>query len=154
MIKTVKALFVKYREIIMYLIFGVLTTVVNFVVYFVMPHDETPWFTVPIFKWELDVSQWLIANIIAWVAAVIFAFVVNKIFVFEDKNNSFGAVMRQIWQFVSVRIASFLLETLLMWVLINIIHMGTGIAKIPVAVLTVVINYIASKLLIFRKKKE
>ena len=154
MIQTVKALLKKYREIIMYLIFGVLTTVVNFAVYYVMPHDENPWFTLPVFKRELDVSEWLIANIVAWIAAVIFAFVVNKIFVFEDKNNSFKAVMKQIWQFVSVRILSFFLETLLMWVLIDLVHMSTGIAKIPVAVLTVVINYVASKLFIFRKKKQ
>ena len=154
MIQTIKGLLKKYREIIMYLIFGVLTTVVNFVVYYVLPHDEAPWFTVPIAKWELDISEWLIANIIAWIAAVSFAFVVNKIFVFEDKNNSFKAVMKQIWQFVSVRIASFVLETLLMWVLINVIHMSTGIAKIPVAVLTVIINYVASKLFIFRKKND
>lgn len=153
MIETVKGLLKKYREIIMYLIFGVLTTLVNFVVYYVMPHDETPFFTLRPFGFDFGVSEWLIANVVAWVAAVIFAFVVNKIFVFEDKNNSFKAVMRQIWQFVSVRILSFLLETLLMWLLIDIIHMSTNIAKIPVAVLTVIINYIASKLLIFRKKK-
>jgi len=154
MMQTVKGLLKKYREIIMYLIFGVLTTVVNFIVYYILPHNEAPMFSIDIFGYTLDVSEWLIANVAAWVAAVVFAFVVNKIFVFEDKNNSFKAVMRQIWQFVSVRIVSFVLETVLMWVLIDIIHMSTNIAKIPVAVLTVVINYIASKLFIFRKKSK
>ena len=80
-----------------------------------------------------------------------FAFVVNKLFVFEDRDNSPRALLRQIGQFVSVRIASGVLETVLLWLLVDVILISENIAKIPVAVLTVIINYIASKLLIFRK---
>ncbi len=152
MMGKIKALFQKYRELIMYVIFGGLTTVVNWFFYYIVPHSEDPIASFVIFGKELFLSEWLIAQVIAWVAAVIFAFVVNKIFVFEDKDNSAKAIFRQIWQFVSVRIASFLIETLLMWVLIDILGFSTNIAKIPVAVLTVVINYIASKLLIFKKR--
>ena len=152
MTEKIKALFIKYRELIMYVIFGGLTTAVNWRFYYIFPHSEEPFASFLIFGKEFFISEWLIAQVVAWVAAVIFAFVVNKIFVFEDKDNSPRALFRQVWQFVSVRIASFVLETLLMWVLIDILSVNTDIAKIPIAVLTVVINYIASKLLIFKKR--
>ena len=136
MIQKIKALFVKYREIILYLIFGGLTTVVSFVVYYAI-------------LWAG--MHYLAAQVISWAAAVAFAFVVNKCFVFEDRDNTPGALLRQIGQFVSVRIASGVLETALLWLLVDVIRISENIAKIPVAVLTVIINYIASKLLIFRK---
>ena len=136
MIQKIKALFVKYREIILYLIFGGLTTVVSFVVYYAI-------------LWAG--MHYLAAQVISWAAAVAFAFVVNKLFVFEDRDNTPGALLRQIGQFVSVRIASGVLETALLWLLVDVIRISENIAKIPVAVLTVIINYIASKLLIFRK---
>ena len=137
MIRNIKALLTKYREIIMYLIFGVLTTAVSFAVYYGLLWCRT---------------HYIAAQLISWASAVAFAFVVNKIFVFEDRDNSATALFRQICQFVSVRIASGGIETVLLWILVDLIKIGEGIAKIPVAVLTVVINYIASKLLIFRKK--
>ena len=136
MIQKIKALLYKYREIILYLIFGGLTTVVSFVVYYAI-------------LWAG--MHYLAAQVISWAAAVAFAFVVNKLFVFEDRDNTPGALLRQIGQFVSVRIASGVLETALLWLLVDVIRISENIAKIPVAVLTVIINYIASKLLIFRK---
>jgi len=136
MIQKLKALLTKYREIILYLIFGGLTTVVSFVVYYAI-------------LWAG--MHYLAAQVISWAAAVAFAFVVNKLFVFEDRDNSPHALLRQIGQFVSVRIASGVLETVLLWLLVDVILISENIAKIPVAVLTVIINYIASKLLIFRK---
>ena len=136
MIQKLKALLIKYREIILYLIFGGLTTVVSFVVYYAILGAG---------------MHYLAAQVISWAAAVAFAFVVNKLFVFEDRDNSPRALLRQIGQFVSVRIASGVLETVLLWLLVDVILISENIAKIPVAVLTVIINYIASKLLIFRK---
>lgn len=120
----------------MYLIFGVLTTVVSFVSYYLLLFCGL---------------HYIVAQVISWALAVAFAFVVNKLFVFEDKASTPSALFRQIWQFVSVRIASGVLETALLWLLVDILTIGEGIAKIPVAVLTVIINYVASKLLIFRK---
>lgn len=121
----------------MYLIFGGLTTVVSFVSYYALLYLGL---------------HYIASQIVSWAAAVAFAFVVNKFFVFEDRAGSIGRLLNQIWQFVSVRIASGFIETALLWLLVDVISVGEGIAKIPVAVLTVIINYIASKLLIFRKK--
>ncbi len=137
MTEKIGALYKKYREIIMYLIFGVLTTVVSFVSYYFLLFCGL---------------HYIVAQIISWALAVAFAFVVNKIFVFEDKGGTPAELFRQIWQFVSVRIASGVIETLLLWLLVDVLSIGEGIAKIPVAVLTVIINYVASKLLIFRRK--
>lgn len=136
MTEKLKALLIKYREIIMYLIFGGLTTVVSFVSYYLIL-----WLG----------AHYLIAQAVSWALAVAFAFVVNKIFVFEDRDNSPWALFRQIWQFVSVRIGSGIIETVLLWLLVDVLTLNEGIAKIPVTVLTVVINYIASKLLVFKK---
>ena len=122
----------------MYLIFGVLTTVVSFVSYYLLLHVG---------------MHYIGAQIISWVLAVAFAFVVNKIFVFEDKCMMPSALFRQIWQFVAVRIGSGVIETALLWLMVDIMLIGEGIAKIPVAVLTVIINYIASKLFIFKKPR-
>ena len=106
----IKALLAKYRELIMYLIFGVLTTVVSFAAYYLLL-----WCGI----------HYIAAQIISWAAAVAFAFVVNKIFVFEDKDNSPAALLRQIGQFVSVRIASGVIETVLLWLLVDIIRQRT-----------------------------
>ncbi len=133
----IKALFIKYREVILYLIFGVLTTLVSLGVYY-----SLLWCGM----------HYIAAQVISWAAAVAFAFVTNKLFVFLDKDTSGTTLFRQIWQFVSVRIASGVLETALLWLMVDILLIGEGIAKIPVAVITVVVNYIASKLFVFKKR--
>ncbi len=138
MMEKIKGLFIKYRELIMYLIFGVLTTVVSLVSYYLFLY--------------LGV-HYIAAQVVSWILAVAFAFVVNKIFVFEDKCTELSALLRQIWQFVAVRIASGVLETALLWIMVALLSIGEGIAKIPVSVLTVIINYIASKLFIFKKSR-
>ena len=137
MIEKIKGLFAKYREKIVYLIFGVLTTAVSFGTYYIL---------------RIFGVYYIASEIIAWAIAVAFAFVVNKLFVFEDKRRTPGVVFRQVWQFVSVRVGSGIIETALLWLLVDVLSVNDMIAKIPVAVITVVINYVASKLLIFRKK--
>ena len=136
----IKELYQKYRELIVYVFFGGLTTVVSWGSYFLLKD---------VFHVYYQWSQWA-----SWVAAVAFAFVVNKLFVFRDKDMSAGGLFRQIWQFVSVRIASGVLEWLLLLLMVEVIMMGESIPKIIVSVLTVIINYIASKLLIFKRKEQ
>lgn len=132
--KKIRALFNKYREIIMYLIFGVMTTAVSFASYYILLFCGV---------------HYLVAEGISWAMAVAFAFFVNKRYVFGDGDNSVRGLLRQIGQFVGVRIGSGILEAALLWLLVEIMSVGEGIAKIPVAVLTVIINYAASKLWIF-----
>lgn len=139
MVEKIKALLIKYREIIVYVFFGGLTTVVSWGSYFLLRLVNV----------DYQLAQW-----ISWAAAVAFAFVVNKIFVFRDRDLTAQGLFRQIWQFVSVRIVSGVLEWLLMLLFVELIKIPDGISKIIVSIVTVIVNYIASKLLIFRKKNN
>ena len=135
-----KNLLLKYKEPILYIIFGVLTTLVNIVVYFC-------------FNDILHV-HYLVSNAIAWVLSVLFAFVTNKLFVFESKSLQCLQVMRELGGFVAARGATGVLDMVLMWLLVDVIVMDEMFAKILVNVLVIVLNYVASKLWIFRKKKS
>lgn len=139
MVEKIKELIIKYREIIVYVFFGGLTTVVSWGSYFLLRLVNV----------DYQLAQW-----ISWAAAVAFAFVVNKLFVFRDRDKTAAGLTRQIWQFVSVRIASGVLEWLLMLLFVELINISDSISKIVVSVVTVIVNYIASKLLVFRKKTD
>jgi len=132
-----KDLFLKYKEIIMYLIFGVLTTLVNIVVYYI---------TSKICKMDYQVS-----NIIAWILSVSFAFITNKVYVFESKNTNKNIVLKEILSFYSLRILSLGIDMLCMFVLISICNINDLISKVIVNVIVIMINYVTSKLFTFKK---
>lgn len=148
---TVKNLFLKYKEIIMYLIMGGATTVVNWVVYAL---------SVSILPIPVASTKVLVANIIAWTLAVIFAYVTNKIWVFESYNWNFKFVIKEVFLFVSARLATGVLEIfgvpLLVKLGINQTILGIEgmVSKILVSVLVVILNYVFSKLIIFKKDSE
>ena len=136
---TLKLLFAKLlnRETISYLIFGVITTGINIGIYQLCR-------TVHIVYW--------ISTIIAWVIALIFAFVTNKIFVFESTNMQPGIILKEAVTFVTSRLVSGLCDFGFMVFAVEIIHMDDFIAKIITNVFVVVINYLFSKLVVFKKK--
>lgn len=127
------------REVISYLIFGVLTTLVNWVVYAAMV------------KVHIDYH---IATAVAWAVSVLFAFIVNKIFVFQSYNMRPAFVMKEITSFVACRAVSGVMEMVFMIVMVSWIHMDEYISKIAVSVIVVIVNYVFSKLFIFRKSEE
>ncbi len=150
--KMIKILFIKYKELITYVIFGVLTTVVNFFAF---------WIFTKIFGEDL----YLVNNAIAWVVGVVFAYITNKLFVFESKSWDLKVITKEITGFLGARIFSFLVEEGGMLLFISILGFGgksltllgftiTGqfIVKILLAVIVVVMNYIFSKFIIFRKQ--
>ena len=134
-----KELLVKHREVISYGFWGVATTAVNYVVYFLC----TQWLQI----------NYLLSNIIAWVVAVAFAFFVNKAYVFASRSWKLNAVFGELWRFVFGRVLSGVMETLVMFVFVDLLRFHDGIIKIAVGVLVVVVNYVVSKLLVFRKPK-
>lgn len=134
----IKKLLIKYREIILYLIFGFLTTALNMAVYFVFLN---------IFH-----IHYIVSNSIAWVAGVIFAYVTNKIIVFQAKTKDKKDGLREFISFIACRIFSWLVETLLLYLMIDIIHFNENISKLITAVIVVIINYIGSKFFVFIKK--
>ena len=127
----------KYWDILSYLFFGVLTTVVNWLVYF------------PLFNWA-GVSA-TISTIIAWVVAVAFAFVTNKPFVFKSHDWSMKTLKPELANFLGCRIGSGIMEVLIIKLTVEILLWDGNMMKIVVSVLVVVLNYIGSKFLVFKK---
>ena len=137
MIQKIRILLEKYRELISYLFFGVLTTAVNFVVY------------LPVYN-ILGLSA-SVSNMIAWVVAVVFAYFVNKIYVFRSLDWSRKTVIPELTKFVAARVLSGVLETGILLVTVDILGWNGNIWKFVTQVLVVISNYVFSKLIVFRK---
>lgn len=134
-----KKYYLKYKEVINYLIFGGLTTVLNFVVYMMLTR---------VMRLEEVTSSSL-----AWVVAVIFAYVVNKLFVFESKIKGFKNIVKEFTTFVGCRIFSGITcDVGTFALMVKVLHINDVISKIVTQVLVIVVNYLFSKLLVFRKK--
>lgn len=147
-------LFRKYKEIIMYLIFGVATTLVNWVVTFICQK---------VFGLDSAGIQTTAANAIAWFCAVLFAFVTNRKYVFEGS----GKLWFELLKFYAARIFTGLFEIFLPDALVALgnksnalgflskqfLSIQGGIAKLITCVIVIVLNYILSKLVVFRKQK-
>ena len=137
MIDKIKSLIQRYYGVLAYLIFGVLTTAVNYLVY------------LPCYN-LLELSA-AVSNVIAWVGAVAFAFLTNKPFVFRSHDWSLAVVWPELTKFVGSRFASGLLETVIIAVTVDWLAWNGNIMKLITSVLVVILNYAASKLLVFRK---
>lgn len=142
------------RETILYIIFGVATTVVNYVVFYLLYN----------ILWHQRNS--LGANAVAFIAAVIFAFVVNKIFVFQSKSWHMDTLKQEIPSFLAARIGSFGIEEAGLFISERILKLGGVVAitlgdtaldwitivKVALAFVVVALNYIFCKILVFRKR--
>lgn len=126
-------------EIIKYVIFGGLTTVVNFLAYFACI--------------DLLDFNYLVANIISWFLSVIFAYITNRAFVFEKVNFTFRSILKEVSLFFGSRFLSGAIETASLFLLVELMHLDDHISKIAVAVIVVILNYVFSKLIVFRRKK-
>ena len=133
-------LYKQYKEIINYLIVGVLTTVVSLGVYYVC---------VLTFLDPENAIQLQVANIISWVAAVTFAYFTNRKFVFESKNPD---MLKEASAFVGARVATLLMDMLCMFIMVTCMGWSDKIAKLVVQVIVTVANYVFSKIFVFRKK--
>lgn len=133
--------FLTTPEMISYILFGVLTTVVNIVSYGLLR---------PVIHWN---SQWdvLTANTIAWILSVAFAFITNKLYVFKSKSFAAGLVRRELVSFVSARLFSLAVDSLGMYLLVTVLLWNDWIAKILMNGIVIVINYVLSKWFIFKK---
>ena len=137
MLQTIIALMKKHWDIIIYLFFGVLTTVVNYLVY------------LPVYN-LLGFSA-AASNGIAWVVAVAFAYLTNKPFVFRSNDWSKETVIPELTKFVGCRIASGLVETAILFLVVDLLGWNGNIWKLVTNVLVVIMNYFGSKLVVFKK---
>ena len=129
----------KYWDVLTYLFFGVLTTVVNYLIYL-------PCFN--LLHWSAGLS-----NVLAWIVAVTFAFVTNKPFVFKSHDWSAKVVWPELTKFVGCRIGSGVLETAILLITVDLLHWNGNVWKLVTAVLVIILNYIGSKFLVFKKNK-
>ena len=135
--KKIRELIEKYWDVVSYLFFGVLTTAVNYIVY------------LPVYNLlELPAS---VSNVIAWVVAVAFAYLTNKPFVFKSHDWSAKTVIPELTKFVGCRVASGAMETVILFVTVDLLSWNGNVWKLVTSVLVVVLNYFGSKLLVFKK---
>ena len=128
----------KYTGIFLYVAFGALTTVVDFFVY---------WLFFNIFTWPTVFS-----NTVAWIAGVCVAFLTNKPYVFKSHDWSWQVVWPELTKFVSCRIASWLLQTVILFVTVDLLSWNGNAMKLLTDVFVIIINYAGSKLFVFRNK--
>lgn len=138
MIEKIRALIVKYWDIVSYLFFGVCTTIVNYLIY------------IPCYNfWGMSAT---VSNMIAWVVAVAFAYLTNKPFVFKSYDWSAKTVVPELTKFIGCRIGSGAAETLILFLAVDLLGWNGNIWKLVTQIMVVILNYIGSKLLVFRKK--
>lgn len=136
----IKKMFKKHKELINYAIFGVLTTLVNYVSYILFTR---------VFGVNLVVS-----NIIAWFLSVLFAFITNKMIVFGSKDLSKETVLKEGIYFFAARIFSLILDTGILYVMSKLMGINDLIVKIVSNVIVIIVNYALSKFLIFKKDNK
>lgn len=128
----------KYEEIILYVFFGVCTTLVNILVYYIFSH---------IFNLGT-----IISTVIAWILSVLFAYITNKIWVFKSKSWDKNVLFKEMISFFSCRLLTGLLDIGIMYIFVDILKFNDIIIKVISNIIVIIINYIASKLVIFSKK--
>lgn len=129
----------KYKEIIRYGVAGVATTVINIVVYKVC-YDA------------LGISN-VASNVIAWILSVLFAYITNKIWVFESKSLEITVLIKETITFFGCRLATGVLDLAIMYVTVDVMAWNSTLMKGISNVIVIAVNYVASKLMIFAKKK-
>jgi len=137
MIRKMYTMLRTHYDMVVYLVFGVLTTAVNYAVY------------LPCLNYWRFSAAW--SNVIAWIAAVIFAYLTNKPFVFHSHDWSLKTVIPEAAKFVGTRIGSGGLETGILFLTVDLLGWNGNLWKLATSVLVVILNYVGSKLLVFRK---
>ena len=124
------------KQIIAYLFWGVVTTIVGFGVYYLL---------VNIIK-----TNYLLANVISWIIAVLTAFVSNKVFVFGKRDCSAFILLKELLSFVGSRVSTGLLDTLLLFILVTLLGVNKIVSKVFSSVIVIILNYVFSKKYVFK----
>lgn len=127
----------KYKSIILYLVFGVLTTIINIVVYYVCSNI-------------LEMST-IMSNVVAWLLSVLFAYITNRKWVFESQVKTKEDIIKEMSSFFWCRLATGILDIVIMYITVDLLFMNGMFMKCLSNVIVIVVNYIASKLIIFRQ---
>ena len=135
-----KDLFEKYKDVIPYLFFGVCTTLVNVISYWICAHPLS--------------MNVMASTVIAWVLAVFFAFITNRKWVFHSEAITGKEIARELVSFFGCRLATGVIDWLCMLVFVDLLTWNDVFVKFTANVLVIILNYVASKLVIFRKDAD
>ena len=142
MTEKIKELFIKYRELIIYVVVGGITTVVNWVASFLL--DEVLDSSIPV--------QNTIINVIAWIVAVLVSFPLNRKWVFQSRNPKWFS---EFIGFTGARVSTLVIEEVIMLLCVNLFHIPFKISKVFIAsVIVMILNYVFSKLFVFKKGQK
>ena len=125
------------KETILYVIFGILTTIVNLIAYY-------------LFSNIININ-YLISNAIAWIISVVFAYITNKFFVFNSSYINKDVIIEEFIKFMNCRLISGLSEVVLLFLFVDLLLMNDIVAKLIIGVLVALINFIFSKVFIFKE---
>ena len=125
-------------QTILYVIFGILTTMVNLISYY--------------FFSNIMSINYLISNMISWIISVLFAYITNKFYVFNSKDTSKDIIIKEFIKFVNCRLTSGIIEMILLFLLVDMLAVNDIISKLVIGVIVVILNFIFSKLFVFKKQ--
>lgn len=128
------------KETISYVIFGILTTIVNLISYY-------------FFSSIININ-YLISNTISWIISVVFAYITNKFYVFNSKDKKKDVMVKEFIKFVNCRLTSGVIEILLLFLLVDMMKVNDIISKLAIGVIVVVLNFIFSKIFVFQKVNQ
>ena len=138
----IKNTYLKYKEIIIYLIFGILTTIISLLTYYLLTYTILN----PEIPLELQ-----IANIISWITCVTFAYITNRKYVFNSQNKN---IIKEIIKFYISRLSTLFLDMLFMYIFVTKLNLNDKIIKIIINIIIIILNYILSKILVFKPKEN
>ncbi len=136
----IKQLFTRYKHVIFYLFFGVCTTAVNVIVYWIAVHV----FHMPV----------MAGTILAWLLAVLFAYTSNRKWVFHSEAMGVSEIWKELISFFACRLATGFVDWICMFIFVDIMDLNDVLIKFLANIVVIVLNYVASKLIIFKKKGE
>ncbi|KRN02202.1 GtcA family membrane protein [Levilactobacillus senmaizukei DSM 21775 = NBRC 103853] len=134
-----RQLFQKYQDVLAYLVFGGLTTVINIVVFYL---------TATLWGWNYQVG-----NAMAWFVSVLFAYLTNRVWVFHSHFTTMSALTKEVVSFFSVRAATLVMDAGIMWIGVSLLQQNEMLTKLVDQVVVVLANYFFSKWFVFRKTK-
>lgn len=132
-----KTLYHKYKDVVPYAVFGVLTTLVNIAVYWLLVHPL-----------NLEVMA---GTITAWITAVLFAYVTNRRWVFHSEARNWGEILKELSSFFACRLITGVIDWTCMLVFVDILQFNDVVIKAGANVIVIILNYIASKQIIFKR---
>lgn len=130
----------KYKPYILYVLFGILTTVINVTIYNGL-------------YYKLEFSN-ILSNSIAWIITILTAYITNKIWVFENNEKTALAILKQFLMFVACRVATGALDTLIMYITVDVLLYTAWVFKFISNAIVIVLNYLFSKFVIFARRKR